>query len=111
MVRTSGDVIASSRSRFTSMPRSTSWRLYSSSPPAMSTTRRVPDTPTVRAMIWQTLLSLTGLTTACMTAVKPSGCALSAAALSSCTSHSCSTCEAPTRGHAETSGVSSGSMR
>ena len=91
MVRTNGDVTASSRSRLISMPRRTSCRLYSSSPPAMSTTRNVPDTPTVRAMIWHTLLSRTGLTTACIEAVNPSGWALSAAAFNSCTSHSVST--------------------
>src|SRR5215467_10145403 len=46
-----------------------------------------------------------------MTAVKPSGWALSAAGLSSWTIHSVNTCFAPTRAHADTSGVSSGSIR
>ena len=111
MVRTSGEVMANSRSRLISMPRSTSCRLYSSSPLATSTTRKVFDTPTVRARIWQTLFNRTGLMTACIDAVKPSGCALSAAGFNSWISHSVSTWEALTREQAETSGTSSGSMR
>ena len=73
MVRTKGQVMASSRSRFTSMPLSTIWRLYSSCPPTKSAARVVFDTPTVRAMIWQMLLRRMGLVIACARGSKSFG--------------------------------------